>query len=134
MKIKKLLKIFFIIIVIFVLLIIGIRCYFRINFKNSIVEFEEYGVLIENSNDMEPEIYKNELIIIKNLKEYDLDDIVAYVNFNNNLLIRRIVQIDEYGFISRADNNSFVEPDEEIDRIKGKVVYHSKILGKIFNW
>ena len=66
------------------------------------------------------------------MNEYDLDDIIAYNNFNNDLLIRKIVQIDEYSFIASTEKNNFTEPDETIEKIEGKVIYHSKILDWIF--
>ena len=129
---KKCLKIFSIVLGIVVLIVLGFRIYLILNFGNKIFPFRDYGILIEHSDKMEPEIYKDELVVIKKQKEYDLDDVIAYSNYNNNLLIRKIVQIDEYGFIAKA--NSFIEPDAEINTIKGKVVYHSRILGKIVNW
>ena len=131
---KKCLKIFSIILGIIVFIVLGFRIYLILNFGNKIFEFGDYGMLIEHSDKMEPEIYKDELVFIKKQNEYDLDDIIAYSNFNNILLIRKIVQIDEYGFIAKANANNFTEPDSEINTINGKVIYHSKILGKIFNW
>lgn len=83
---------------------------------------------------MEPDVHKDELVVIKIEKKYDLDDVIAYINFNNNLVVRRIVQIDEYGFVARADKSKFPEPDEKIENICGKVIYHSKILGWILRW
>ena len=131
---KKCLKILSIIIGIIVLLVLGFRIYLILNFENKIFEFRDYGILIEHSDKMEPEIYKDELVVIKKQKEYDLNDIIAYSNFNNILLIRKIVQIDEYGFIAKSNADNFTEPDAEINTIKGKAVYHSRILGRIFNW
>ena len=129
---KKILKVICILIGIFILLFLCICSYWKNNYYNKIVKIRDYGILVEHSDLMEPEICKNELIIIKRMNEYDLDDIIAYNNFNNDLLIRKIVQIDEYSFIASTEKNNFTEPDETIEKIEGKVIYHSKILDWIF--
>lgn len=131
--VKKILKRLVIILLVFIITFFGIQIYLKNKLKDDIFEINNYGIIIETSNNMEPEIQKDELIIIKKYIHYDLEDIILYENFNNKLLIRRIVQIDEYGFIAKGDNKNMTEPCEEIKKIKGKVIYHSKFLGKIFN-
>ena len=129
---KKILKVTVVLIGILILLFFCICLYWKNNYYNKILKIREFGIFVEQSDLMEPVICKNEVIIIKRKKEYDLDDIIAYKNFNNDLLIRKIVQIDEYSFIAKAEKNKFIEPDETIEKIQGKVIYHSKILGCIF--
>ena len=131
-KIKKFLKIFFLILIISIFLFLIVNVYIVKRHLNKVFWIKEYGVLVESSNIMEPEFLQNELIVIKRCNEYDLDDLIVYTNFNNEVLIRRIVQIDEYSFIAKADNNKFAEPNEKIEAINGKVVYHSSKLGWIF--
>ena len=126
---KKIITILFVIIVIFIILCFCIRLYLK---NNIILKISDYNAIIEKSDEMNPEISKNEMIIFRENDEYDLDDVILYKNYNGNYLIRRIVQIDEYGFIAKADNKDNVEPSEEIDTILGKVFYHSRLLGKIF--
>lgn len=129
---KKILNVTVGIIGISILLIFGSYLYWKNNYYNDIFNISEYGILIEHSDLMEPKICKNEFIIIKRMGEYDLDDIIAYKNFNNELLIRKIVQIDEYSFMSKAEKIKYTEPNESIEGIQGKVIFHSKILGWIF--
>ena len=126
---KKIITILFVIIVIFIILCFCIRLYLK---NNIILKISDYNAIIEKSDEMNPEISKNEMIIFRENDEYDLDDVILYKNYNGNYLIRRIVQIDEYGFIAKADNKDNVEPSEGIDTILGKVFYHSRLLGKIF--
>ena len=133
-KIKRLLKIFLVIVGICVLIIFLIRVYLSKNYLNKVFWVRDYGIFVEHSSLMEPDVHKDELVVIKIEKKYDLDDVIAYINFNNNLVVRRIVQIDEYGFVARADKSKFPEPDEKIENICGKVIYHSKILGWILRW
>lgn len=133
-NIKRYLKIICIIIGFLILLIFIMNFYLKTNFSNKILYFKDYAILIEKSDKLEPQIQKNEFVVIKRQEKYDLDDIVAYMNYNNNLIIRKIVQIDEYSFLSKAEKTNFTEPNEKIEKIEGKVIYHSKILGKIFNW
>lgn len=129
---KKILKIILIIIVFLIVVILGVSFLIKYKLRNNIFETNNYVFIIEKSSDMEPEIRKDELVIVKKNMKYDLDEIILYKNFNNKFMIRRIVQIDEYGFIAKADNKKNVEPSEEIRSIKGKVINHSKMLGIVF--
>jgi len=78
---------------------------------------------------MEPIIEKNDLIVIKEFAKYDLNDIVTYVDYEGTLITHRIVQIDEYSFMARGDNNSVIDESVDVEKIQGKVIYHSKFLG-----
>lgn len=81
------------------------------------------------TGSMDPAIEENELIIIKECNNYELNDIVTYMDSDGNLITHRIVQIDEYGFISKGDSNDIADENTDINNIEGKVVYHSKVLG-----
>ena len=133
-KIKKFFKIFLAIVGVSSLIIFLIKFYLSKNYLDKVFWIKDYGILVQRSNTMEPYIKENEVLVIKNIKEYDLEDIIAYINFNNNLVVRRIVQIDEYGFVAKSDNSEFAEPDEKIENICGKVIYQSKILSWILRW
>lgn len=93
------------------------------------VKIGDYGIFILQSESMEPTIQKSELIIIKKDKEYDLNDIVTYIDVYANLITHRIVQIDEYSFISKGDANKMVDNNTDVQNIEGKVVFHSIKLG-----
>lgn len=81
---------------------------------------------------MEPTINIKELIIIKEKNNYDIRDIVTYKDKSNNLVTHRIVGKVGEKVITRGDNNSISDEPININRIEGKVCYHSGILGEFF--
>ena len=104
-------------------------CYAKYIRKDEMVKLGGYGFLIVLTKSMEPTIQEKELIIIKEEKIYDLEEIVTYVDIYGNLVTHRIVQIDEYSFIAKGDGNEISDCNTNIKNIQGKVIFHSKILG-----
>ncbi len=97
--------------------------------REPVVKLGSYGILIVLTNSMEPTIQENEFIIIKESEQYELNDIVTYMDLDGMLITHRIFQIDESSFLAKGDNNSIVDGNMDIERIQGKVIYHSKALG-----
>jgi len=83
------------------------------------------------SGSMEPNISKNELIVIKEQNVYQKGDIITYKDFWGRLITHRIVEIDGEKIVTKGDSNDV--PDEIInkEKIQGKVVFHSILLGFI---
>lgn len=81
---------------------------------------------------MEPSIHIKELIVIREMESYKINDIVTYRDKENNFVTHRI--IEKYGdtFITRGDNNTINDDPINIKNIEGKVIYHSIVLGEIF--
>ena len=111
---------------IIVLVVVAYAKYIK---KEKVISIGKYSILIVLSESMEPTIEEKEMILIKKQDNYDVDDIVTYLSSNRKLITHRITQIDEYSFIAKGDNNNIVDENNVIDNIKGKVVFHSKILG-----
>jgi len=87
-------------------------------------------MLIVLSQSMKPTIDEEELILIKQCEKYDLGDIITYVDKEEMLITHRIMQIDEYGFIAKGDNNSIIDENLPLENIQGKVIFSSKVLGR----
>ena len=97
--------------------------------KSSVVKLGKYGILIVVSNSMEPTIQEGELIMIKENSQYEIGDIVTYLDSYDMLITHRIHQIDEYSFLAKGDNNAIVDPNTSMNKIEGKVIYHSQFWG-----
>lgn len=97
--------------------------------KDCVVKIGDYGILIVLTESMEPTIFRQEFILIKECDNYEINDIVTYENSNEFLITHRIVQIDEYDFIAKGDKNQVADSSVPIEAIQGKVIFHSKILG-----
>lgn len=78
---------------------------------------------------MEPEIDAGELIVIKECDEYKKGDIVTFLDQDNFLVTHRIVNLNEKTMITKGDNNDLFDEEINLSNIKGKVIFHSKILG-----
>lgn len=92
-----------------------------------------YGILIVSSGSMFPEIDAGEIIIIKEKDTYEIGDIITSCIDNKYLVTHRIVDIEKDKYVMKGDNNNCV--DERLiekEEIEGKVIFHSKLLGKIY--
>lgn len=81
---------------------------------------------------MEPTIHIKELLVIREMENYNVNDIVTYRDNENNLVTHRIIDKKKDIIITRGDNNTINDTPIEINRIEGKVIYHSIVLGEIF--
>lgn len=102
--------------------------------------FYIYEAYVITTNSMEPELKKDDVIIIKKCKEEDLKvgDIVTFKK-EGEVITHRIVEIDKVGnteiqYITKGDNNN-IEDDEYITYkdIEGIKVLRIPYLGKIVN-
>lgn len=80
----------------------------------------------DEENAMEPNIKKQDLIVIKKTKEYETNDIIVYIQ-NEEIKVRRITGNSgnnlENIYTIKGDNNFYNEPYEIYEsQIKGKVV------------
>lgn len=126
MKIKNIISNLIIILIIILLLNIF---YSKIILKDDLIKIFGKSFLIITSGSMEPEISSGELIVISKEKQYIKDDIITYIDKDNSFVTHRIVNIDENNFISKGDFNDVEDESNSNLNIKGKVIYHSKILG-----
>jgi len=91
------------------------------------------GFLIVQGNSMLPTILPGSLVVIKQAESYYIDDIVAYeegADFRNKVVVHRILDITEDGFLIKGDNN----PKKDLgfptqDQILGKVVFSTPYVG-----
>lgn len=123
MKIFKknlLINILLILSIFFVLTIIYIK------FFSENINIKPFGIEIlkVESNSMAPNFNKEDLIIIKEEKEYEVGDIITFKNLDGIYVTHRIIEKDENGFITKGDNNN-TKDDEKVtkEQICGKVVF-----------
>jgi len=91
------------------------------------------GFLIVQGNSMLPTILPGSLVVIKQAESYYIDDIVAYdegADFRNKVVVHRILDVTENGFLIKGDNN----PKKDLgfptqDQILGKVVFSTPYVG-----
>lgn len=126
MKIKILISI---ILIIFIVTIGFNIFYSKIILKEDLIQIFGKSFFIVTSGSMEPEIRSGELIVITEDKNYKKNDIVTYKDLDNSFVTHRIVGETEKGFILKGDANNINDEEVLKSSIKGKVIYHSKLIG-----
>lgn len=123
---KKIISNLLIILIIIFLLNI---CYSKFILKDSLIKIFGKAFVIVTTGSMEPEIQAGELIIISEEDKYYKGDIITYEDEEKFLVTHRIISINEQEFISKGDANNINDKEISNINIKGKVIYHSKVLG-----
>lgn len=88
------------------------------------------GIAIVMSGSMEPTLSVDDLVIVEKEEKYNIGDIVIYQT-NNNLIIHRIIEIDDKEFIAKGDFNNTEDTKQDIDVIKGKMIVAIPKVGYI---
>lgn len=77
--------------------------------------------LTVTGNSMRPVIFENDIVYIKKCIEYHVGDIVVFRYKNDNILIHRLLKIEDGTYYCKGDN-SFRLEDIKYTQIYGKVV------------
>lgn len=122
-------KIIKIIIFIFLISILISVLYSKYVKKEPIIKVFGNAFLIVTTGSMEPTISSEELIIIHNKNSYKKGDIITYIDEDGFMITHRIIEINSDTFITKGDANNVEDEPCKINRIQGKVIFHSKFLG-----
>ena len=87
---------------------------------------QPFGITILNvmSNSMKPTFEKGDKIVVKKQKDYEVWDIITYIDNDKNLITHRIIEKYEDGFITKGDNNN-TEDKEKVrkNQVLGKIIH-----------
>lgn len=75
------------------------------------------------SGSMDPTIKVGNYVIIKKCDNYKVDDIVTFVDRNDNVVTHRIKEINNDKVITKGDANNTIDDGISIKNVKGKVIY-----------
>lgn len=131
-RIRKLIYIFLVIILYNIVLL-----YMSYIDKFDTPSFYIYKAYVITTNSMEPELKKDDVVIIKKAKEKNLKqgDIITFKQ-NGETITHRIVEIEEIEegklYITKGDNNN-VQDEQGLlfDQIEGKLIIKIPQLGKM---
>ena len=110
-------------------ILLVLASYSKFILKQKLIKVGDYSILVVLTGSMEPTIKAGEMILIKEKDEYQVGDIVTYIDEDAYFITHRITQINGNECITRGDNNNLEDFGFDIKSIQGSVVYHSKILG-----
>ena len=126
---KRIIKIVFIISIIFLLF----NCYFKKD-KSPLESNFPLSIFQIQSGSMMPKIQIGEIVILWKCKNYEEKEIITY-KINSYFVTHRIIKVTEEGYITKGDfNNTEDEVVVKQEQIQGKVIFHSKILGKVYKY
>ena len=104
---------------------IPIFLYFWPSFLGGDTEF-----IIINGVSMLPTFASGSLAITKNTQAYEVGDIAAYKDESDRLVVHRIIEQEEDGFIFKGDNNKAEDPGIiKPETIHGEVIFVAPYLG-----
>lgn len=99
-----------------------------------------YKPFIVLSGSMETEIFRGDLIIVKNIEPETLkiDDVIAFRDAENTVTTHRIIDIvekdDNKYFVTKGDNNSSQDQNlVELSDVEGLYITKITGLGNVFN-
>ncbi len=122
---KILMAIGYIILVVLLLIIILINLLSALDI--TVFGFRTYKI---GSGSMEPALKVNNLIIIKEFKDYEIGDIVTF-NYKGDKVTHRIVSINENEVITKGDANNTNDKPIKKEDIIGKVIYNFTVINYI---
>lgn len=133
----KILSWIFISILVFIVIIIGI-VFIQTKLKpDKVPSIFGYKPFIVLSGSMETEIYKGDLVVVKNVDENELkkDDIIAFRDKEDYVVTHRIVEVindGEVKFVTKGDNNNISDVGYvTLDNIEGVYVFKLSGVGNI---
>ena len=89
-----------------------------------------YGAAVVLSGSMEPEFSEGDLIVVKEAKTYQVNDIVVFQD-GNSLVVHRILTIDGDSVTTKGDANETADEPILVSDIKGKVLFWIPFAGNI---
>jgi len=132
-KERKIKYIFYLIIIIFIAYNIMFLLSSTITKKDHMTLFRITFLSMEN-NLMEEDISKNDLVVVKKVKEKDLQqgDIIAY-SINGQTRINKIINVQN-GYTTKSNQNYYPDIEKiEFEQIIGKKIVNISFLGNLIN-
>ncbi len=82
-----------------------------------------YKIFLVQSGSMSPALKTGDMVIVKPISSYQVNDIITFNSHQNFTVTHRIIQTNNNGFITKGDANSVTDQNQ---------VNKSQILGKVF--
>lgn len=119
----------------FIVSFIILYCLIITKIQNPILTMFPINFFMIESGSMKPEIQIGEIVVVLKTKEYRKNDIITYLVNNSYFITHRIIELKEEGFITKGDYNNIEDKNiVKIEDIKGKVIFHSRLLGIILKY
>lgn len=130
---KKITNIFFyILIVIFVIYITNIFVN-RYVYHDKYPRIFNYYVFNVASGSMEKRLYKGDFIVVKKTNDFEIGDIVTYVE-DDAFITHRVIKIDGDIVTTKGDANNTEDPSINRNQVIGRFAFKSAFLTFVFKY
>lgn len=102
----------------------------QVVFKKDLPKVFGFTQAVVVSGSMQPAIEVGDLLILREQKEYRVDDIITF-RWNNSLVTHRIIAIDGDRVVTKGDSNNVTDEPIEMSQIEGKVILCISGAGKL---
>ena len=125
-------------ILLFVLIVLGSLLVEKFVKKSRVPMFAGYGSMVVLTGSMRSTINAGDLVIIKRVDEYKLNDIVTFYDETERALVtHRLIRFgpEEGTFVTKGDGNDTEDIElRTVDEFYGKIVLTIPKLGLFFEW
>jgi len=106
-------------------------CYFMMICQSKSIMGHSFAVVVGNS--MYPNLKDGDFLVVKNNQEVETGDIICFFDEENRRIVHRVIKIDDNKIITKGDFNKYNDKPISKDKIIGKVVFKSALIGLVFN-
>ena len=100
-------------------------------------EIKGYSYFKIDNATLEPDIRKNNIVILKDKEDIEVGDYVTYLNGEDKeIVLRKVVERNEYRLVVDVTNNYENKNYKEeiiIDDVKAKMIYNNDTFSSIMN-
>lgn len=94
-----------------------------------LIVFGNFVPLSITSNSMSPNLKAGDLVFVKKTDDYNVGEVIAY-RYLDAIIVHRVVDKSQAGFITKGDNNNDVDPFPVSNlQILGEVVFKLPFIG-----
>jgi signal peptidase len=121
---KQVVSIVLDVILVLMILYIGATLYLRSTTGNPYASIFGITTHVVISGSMEPSIHEGDIVIVKQLDNYEIGDVIVYIRDDGLSITHRIIDIGIDGYVTKGDANQQHDPGAaKINQIVGKVIH-----------
>lgn len=90
--------------------------------------------VIVTGNSMEPNLYREDLVVLRETHDYQIGDVVAYSHPYLGPVIHRIIGLEGNQYVLQGDNNDWIDSYQPVEAdIIGEMWIHLPKTGRVVN-
>lgn len=107
------------------------------SYHEDYLEINGYSYYKIDNATLEPDIRKNNIVILKNSEDIEVGDYVTFLEGDDKkVVLRKVVERNEYRLVVDVTNNyenKNYKTEINIDEVKAKMVYNNNTFSSIMN-